>query len=60
MKTRLSVCERKMRYARREEALEAAFKSGLVLHPYKCDRCLHWHLTSRTKGRRQPKPSLSA
>ncbi len=60
MKTRLSVCARKVRYVSREDAVEAALKSGLVLHPYKCDRCWRWHLTSRTKGRLQPKPSLSA
>lgn len=64
MRTRLSVCRRKVRYASAEEAGEAAAASGLVLHPYYCDRCWRWHLTSRTKGRRrpasQPKPSLSA
>jgi hypothetical protein len=60
MRTRLSVCQRKARYMTGEEATEAARSSGLVLHPYKCDRCFRWHLTSRTKGRRQPKPSLSA
>lgn len=51
MRTRLSVCQRKARYASREEAMEAALKSGLVLHAYHCDRCWRWHLTSRTKGR---------
>ncbi len=64
MRTRLSVCQRKLRYASAEDATEAAtgaaIKSGLILHPYKCDRCSRWHLTSRTKGRRQPRPSLSA
>ncbi|MBA4353654.1 MAG: hypothetical protein C0409_03070 [Novosphingobium sp.] len=57
MRTRLSVCQRKARYATREAAVEAARSIGLDLHPYKCDRCLRHHLTSRTKGRRVPRPS---
>lgn len=66
MRTRESVCRRKVRYGSRGEASGAAIASGLVLHPYRCERCWRWHLTSRTKGRRrpsgmaQPKPSLSA
>lgn len=55
-RTRLSVCQRKARYASREAAVEAARSFGLDLHPYKCDRCLRHHLTSRTKGRRVPRP----
>lgn len=71
MRTRESVCRRKVRYASRGEAMEAATTSGLILHAYACDRCFRFHLTSRTKGRRrqpasaepgrvQPSPSLSA
>lgn len=56
MRTRLSVCRRKRSYDSADEAREAARASGLVLHPYRCDRCLHYHLTSRTKGRRVPRP----
>ncbi|HQS98133.1 MAG: hypothetical protein B7Y31_02645 [Novosphingobium sp. 16-62-11] len=52
LRTRLSVCQRKARYQSREDATEAALKSGLILHAYQCDRCFRWHLTSRTKGRR--------
>ncbi|MFC4191784.1 hypothetical protein ACFQFS_08400 [Novosphingobium lubricantis] len=57
MRTRLSVCRRKRSYDSADEAREAAARaSGLVLHAYRCDRCLHYHLTSRTKGRRVPRP----
>nr|WP_292932325.1 hypothetical protein [Novosphingobium sp. PASSN1] len=53
MRTRLSICLRKARFTVREQAEAAARASGLVLHPYRCDRCWQWHLTSRTKGRRR-------
>ncbi|MFN3469883.1 MAG: hypothetical protein ACK4G2_03765 [Novosphingobium sp.] len=60
MRTRLSVCRRKVRYEAREQAEAAAAgagaRTGLVLHPYRCERCFGWHLTSRTKGRRVPRP----
>jgi hypothetical protein len=56
MRTRLSVCARKARYASDTEALAAAQGFGLPLHPYRCDRCGKFHLTSRTKGRRIPRP----
>jgi hypothetical protein len=56
MRTRLSVCQRKVRYASEGEAREGARAAGLSLHPYRCDRCLRFHLTSRTKGRRIPRP----
>lgn len=52
MRTRLSICRRKARYPSREEALAAIAKSGWELHPYRCDRCQQFHLTSRTKGKR--------
>ena len=54
MRTRLSVCARKRRFASAAEALAAA--GGLALHAYACDRCHRFHLTSRTKGRRVPRP----
>ncbi|MET0360627.1 MAG: hypothetical protein ABW048_02640 [Sphingobium sp.] len=53
MRTRLSVCRRKRRYATGADALAAIARSGLTLHPYRCDRCGLIHLTSRTKGRRR-------
>ncbi|WP_276317264.1 hypothetical protein [Croceicoccus ponticola] len=31
------------------------FASGLPLRPYRCDRCLQFHLTSRRKGKRVPR-----
>ena len=57
MRTRLSICAKKVSYASEEEALSAARRSGLPLLPYRCDRCRHVHLTSRTKGKRIPRPA---
>ena len=51
MLTKLSVCRRKARYASVEDALAAALAAGIVLRPYRCDRCGRFHLTSRTKGK---------
>jgi hypothetical protein len=56
MRTRLSVCRRKLGYGSEDEALAAARATGLVLRPYRCDRCRRFHLTSRTKGKRIPRP----
>jgi len=58
MRTRLSICVRKIRYASEEDALASARQSGLELRPYRCDRCLRYHLTSRTKGKRIPRPAV--
>jgi hypothetical protein len=52
VRTRLSICEKKARFASEDEAREAAGRSGLVLLPYHCERCRKFHLTSRTKGKR--------
>jgi hypothetical protein len=52
VRTRLSVCRRKARYGDRAAALAAITRSGWELRPYRCDRCRHYHLTSRTKGKR--------
>ncbi|MES2698458.1 MAG: hypothetical protein V4647_02455 [Pseudomonadota bacterium] len=54
MRTRLSICRRKVRFASLAEAEQAAQASGIVLRPYRCERCFAFHLTSRTKGRRVP------
>lgn len=56
MRTRLSVCMKKARFASTEDALAAVRRSGLSLLPYRCDRCREIHLTSRTKGKRVPRP----
>ena len=56
MRTRLSQCRRKLRFTCEEDALVAAEKFGLPLIPYRCDRCANVHLTSRTKGKRVPRP----
>ena len=55
MRTRQSVCARKARFASEEDARAGAERSGLLLLPYRCDRCRAFHLTSRTKGKRLPK-----
>tara|TARA_R110000850_G_scaffold127276_1_gene246267 strand:+ start:109 stop:312 length:204 start_codon:yes stop_codon:yes gene_type:complete len=57
MRTRQSVCVRKARYASAAVALDAAKVAGLALRPYRCDRCWHYHLTSRTKGKWAPVPN---
>jgi hypothetical protein len=55
MRTRLSICARKLRFETEQDAVLAARDSGLVLRPYRCDRCGRFHLTSRTKGKRAPR-----
>jgi uncharacterized protein YlaI len=57
MRTKLSICIRKVRYESEQDALSAAQSAGLPLRPYRCDRCRHFHLTSRTKGKRMPRPA---
>lgn len=52
MRTRLSICARKVRYQSEEEAKSAAACADIPLRPYRCDRCRRFHLTSRTKGKR--------
>ena len=60
MRTRLSICNRKARYASHADALVAATAATIALHPYRCDQCRQFHLTSRTKGRRVPRPVKEA
>lgn len=52
MRTRLSICAKKVRYATEDEAIAAALAATIELRPYRCDRCRRFHLTSRTKGKR--------
>ena len=56
MKTRLGICNRKARYATVGDAHVAATTASIALRPYRCDRCRRYHLTSRTKGKRVPRP----
>jgi len=55
VRTKLSTCNRKARFASQEQAQAAIQASGLPLRPYRCDRGDHFHLTSRTKGKRLPR-----
>ena len=57
MRSKLSTCRRKVRFASEEQALAAVRESGLPLHPYRCDRGDHFHLTSRSKGKWRPRPA---
>ena len=56
MRTRLSICRKKARFCSAEDALLIAERSAIPLRPYRCDRCRKIHLTSRTKGKRVPRP----
>ena len=56
MRTRLNICNRKARYRSEQDALLAAQNASVPLRPYRCDRCRQFHLTSRTKGKRVPRP----
>ena len=51
MRTRLSICRKKRRFATEADAIAAAQAADIPLHPYLCDRCHGHHLTSRTKGK---------
>ena len=57
MRTRLSICRRKQRFASPLEALLAAGATSLDLRHYRCERCRAFHLTSRPKGKRIPRPA---
>jgi len=57
VRTRLSICLKKASYRSQEAALAAIARSGLPLRIYRCDRCRQFHLTSRTKGKRIPRPA---
>ena len=57
MRTRLSICIKKARFATKVDALDIAQRADFALHPYRCDRCNLFHLTSRTKGRRVVRPN---
>ena len=56
MKTRPGICQRKRRYASRAEAEAVALRADIALRAYKCALCHKFHLTSRAKGLRVPRP----
>ncbi len=58
MKTTPGICQRKRRYETREEAEAVAMQAGVTLRAYKCALCRKFHLTSRTKGLRVPRPPI--
>lgn len=55
MRTRLSVCTRKTRFAAEADARRVAERADVALRPYRCDRCGQFHLTGRTKGKWLPR-----
>lgn len=60
MRTRLSICARKARFASEGAALDVAGRADVTLRPYRCDRCGQHHLTSRIKGKWRPRPTEEA
>ena len=57
MRTRLSICQKKARFQSARDAHLIAERSAVPLRPYRCDRCPKFHLTSRTRGKRVPRPA---
>jgi len=55
MRTRPGICQRKRRFASREDAEQVALRADVTLRAYKCALCKAFHLTSRTKGLRLPR-----
>ena len=58
MKTRPGICNRKKRYASREDAEVVAARAPFKLRAYRCELCRQFHLTSRTKGMKTPAHEL--
>lgn len=56
MHTKLGICLKKARYGSEEEAWAVIQRADIVLRPYRCALCRQFHLTSRTKGKRRPRP----
>ena len=55
MKTRPGICNRKTRYASREDAELVAARAPFKPRAYRCELCRNFHLTSRTKGMKTPR-----
>ena len=58
MKTSPGVCQRKKRFATREDAERVAAKAPFRLRAYRCELCRRYHLTSRTKGMKTPRHEI--
>lgn len=56
MGTRARVCAAKVRFSDLTAAQAVASGHDWAVRPYRCDRCGHWHLTSRLRGKRRPRP----
>ena len=59
MRTRPGICARKARYPSLADATAVALRASITLRPYRCALCRDWHLTSRTKGKRVPRPLIA-
>ncbi len=59
MKTKLSICRKKARFASVDEAEAAAEAAPFKLRAYRCELCRRYHLTSRTKGMKTPRAELA-
>ena len=57
MRTRQRICQAKQRYPDRAAADVVAARHDHAVRAYRCDRCHGWHLTSRLKGKRIPRPA---
>ena len=60
MQTRPGICQKKRRFATREEAEQVALAADVTLRAYRCALCRKFHLTSRTKGLRVPRAARDA
>jgi hypothetical protein len=58
-RTKLSTCARKRRFKTEAAAVSSIVGTGITLRSYRCDRCHHFHLTSRTKGKPCPRAMAS-
>lgn len=59
MRTRLRICQTKQHFYDQVQAQVVALRHAFIVRPYRCDRCGTWHLTSRRKGKRIPRPDLT-
>ncbi|HET9628920.1 MAG TPA: hypothetical protein VFP14_05490 [Novosphingobium sp.] len=48
-RTRLRICRKKLRHATIAEARAKAREGAVPLRAYRCDKCRHFHLTSRRR-----------